>query len=599
MLNFLSTISIFGYELDWDASTAMFWLLVIQGVLILIEIAVFCTLILRSNRKNKNNDEQAQQPVQNVAQQAEPRVVVIQQPKAEEVKRELTGLTLDLGVVQREFTVGDEFNCEGLVIHAEYNTAPTTETVSYYTVVDEEPDASAQGCYVIKPDLSQAGKVTVGVRFNTVSTLYTISVEEPAPAVEEQPVETVVPAVEEEPERELVGISIDVRVVKREFVVGETFNCEGLVITANFNADPTTESIVEYSVVDEELFGRIANANEIAGCYVVTPDLSEAGIKTVTVKYENMTAYYTIAVTEPEQEEEPERTLLYITLNTDGVQKEFYAGDALNHDGLIVTAVFNTEPTEVVVDDYSVLAPDMSKEGNPTVTVVYQDRSVGYRITVNALPEEERKKREPIIIEEESAEAGTLRYDKSFQARLIQSDDDVKRWYTDLKNELLSYKKVHDRYSWKRETYKSGKVVVAKIAFRGKTMCLFLPLDPAEFAETKYQLEDVSNTPSNVETPSMYRIKNEKRIKYAIELIGIAMEKLGLPRVEHISEDFYMPYEGIVELIKKGLIKRNIKTAEEEAIFNQGKEEAAATEAQPEEPQEIAPGIFVTPKTEE
>lgn len=475
MLSFLNAISIFGYQLDWDASSAMFWLLVIQGVLILIEIAVFCTLIIRSNRKNKDKTEQEPAP-QNASQP----VVVIQQPEAKEVARELIGITLDTGVVQRTFTVGEEFNCDGLLVHAQYSAAPTLETIPNYSVVDTDPPQGTLGCFVLRPDLSVAGKYNVTVRYNDNCTVYPISVEEP------QPEETV----EEEPQEE--------------------------------------------------------------------------------------------------------RVLQYITLNTDNVQKEFTAGDALNHDGLTVTAVFNTEPTEVQVDDYSVLAPDMSKEGNPTVTVVYQDRSVGYRITVNAAPEEPH--REAQLIEEESFVGGTLRYDKSFQARFIQSDDDVKRWYTDIKNELLSFKKVHDRSSWKRETYKSGKTVVAKLAFRGKTLCLYLPLNASDYTDSKYQLEDVSNTPSNVETPSMYRIKNDKRAKYAVELIDAAMEKLELPRIERESEDYYVPYEGIVELIKKGLVKRNIKSAEDEAIFNQGKAEAAATEA---EPQEIAPGIFVTPKTEE
>ena len=34
------------------------------------------------------------------------------------------------------------------------------------------------------------------------------------------------------------------------------------------------------------------------------------------------------------------------------------------------------------------------------------------------------------------------RYNRSFAAKLIQSEDKVKRWYSELKRELLSYKKV-------------------------------------------------------------------------------------------------------------------------------------------------------------
>ena len=184
---------------------------------------------------------------------------------------------------------------------------------------------------------------------------------------------------------------------------------------------------------------------------------------------------------------------------------------------------------------------------------------------------------EPLVISEESAEAGTLRYDRSFTARLIQSEDSVKQWYTLLKNELLSYKKVRARMSWKRETFRvSGSALaeggesrtIARLSHRGKTLCLFLPLNPANYEDTKYKVE-LEDSTSYEDTPCLYRIKNEKRLRYALELIQSVMEELGVPRVEHETEDFYMPYEGVVELIEKGLVKRVVKSKEEEAIFEE------------------------------
>ena len=182
----------------------------------------------------------------------------------------------------------------------------------------------------------------------------------------------------------------------------------------------------------------------------------------------------------------------------------------------------------------------------------------------------------PVVISEESAEAGKLRYDRSFTARLIQSEDSVKQWYTLLKNELLSYKKVKPRMSWKRESFRvSGSVfadgesrTIARLSHRGKTLCLFLPLNPANYEDTKYKVE-LEDSTSYEDTPCLYRIKNEKRLRYALELIQTAMEQLNVPRVEHETEDFYMPYEGVVELIEKGLVKRVIKSKEEEAIFEE------------------------------
>ena len=144
-----------------------------------------------------------------------------------------------------------------------------------------------------------------------------------------------------------------------------------------------------------------------------------------------------------------------------------------------------------------------------------------------------------------------MRYDKSFTARLIQSDDEIKHWYTDLKNELLSYKGVKGRVSWKRETFKcGGKLVLAKLAYRGKRLCLFLPLNLSDYSEI-YHVEDASDMSCYEDTPLMVRFKNPKRVEIAKDLIAKVMEQNGIIRIPRDSVDYYVPYEGIVELIKK------------------------------------------------
>ena len=165
-------------------------------------------------------------------------------------------------------------------------------------------------------------------------------------------------------------------------------------------------------------------------------------------------------------------------------------------------------------------------------------------------------------LEEESVEAGKLFYNRSFTAKFIQSDDETKNYYVHLKNEILSYKKVHARMSWKRETFRLGRNVVARIAYRGKTLCLYLPIDPATLTDSKYIVEDVSDIALYEDTPCLYRIRVERREKYAEELIAMVMEAMGTVRTDRIFEDYYMPYEGVVQLIDKGLIKRVVKDAD-------------------------------------
>ena len=184
----------------------------------------------------------------------------------------------------------------------------------------------------------------------------------------------------------------------------------------------------------------------------------------------------------------------------------------------------------------------------------------------------------PAPAEETAAiEGGTVRYDKSFTAKLIQSDDDTKHWYTSLKNELLSWKKVRDRMSWKKEAFRFGREPVVTMTFRGKTLCLLFPLDPKDYADTKYKVEDVSDLSSAADTPCLYRIKNDRRAKFAKDLIAAVMEKLGGERIERDSVDYYLPYEGVVELIEKGLIKRQFVSGS----FVGGSEEVAVAAAAP------------------
>ncbi|MCI8612257.1 MAG: hypothetical protein HFE48_00960 [Clostridia bacterium] len=150
-----------------------------------------------------------------------------------------------------------------------------------------------------------------------------------------------------------------------------------------------------------------------------------------------------------------------------------------------------------------------------------------------------------------------MRYDRSFTAKLIQLKDENKEWYSMLKNELLSYKKVRDRMSWKRETFRMGKMSVARFVIRGKTLCLMLAVEPAGYTGTKFTVEDVSNVASTADTPTLYRIKSARRAKYAKEMIAGLMKEIGVMKDEtYHAQDFYMPYDGTVGLMQRGLVKR-------------------------------------------
>ena len=144
---------------------------------------------------------------------------------------------------------------------------------------------------------------------------------------------------------------------------------------------------------------------------------------------------------------------------------------------------------------------------------------------------------------------------------MIQSSDKTKLWYSDIKNELLSYKKVHSRTSGKHETFTCGRKTVARLIFRGKTLCLLLSLSVADYA-TRYPVEDANKfSGANTETPLMLRLKNSKCAKSVKPLIAEVMKQTGTePLTKYSPVDYCVPYEENEALIEKGLIKRIDKT---------------------------------------
>ncbi len=117
--------------------------------------------------------------------------------------------------------------------------------------------------------------------------------------------------------------------------------------------------------------------------------------------------------------------------------------------------------------------------------------------------------------------------------------------------------KVTERISWKHETLRSGRKLLVKLAVRGKTLYTYFALNPAEFEDSKYKIKDVSDVASKAATPVLYKIKNDRRCKYAKELIAKIMEENGLAAGEEQNVDYAAkyPYEELEPLIERKLVK--------------------------------------------
>ena len=150
-----------------------------------------------------------------------------------------------------------------------------------------------------------------------------------------------------------------------------------------------------------------------------------------------------------------------------------------------------------------------------------------------------------------------IRYDKSQTAKLMQADKEVKDYYDIIKNELLSYKGVRCRLSWKHEAFYKGRACVAKLKVRGKHLRLLLPLDPNDYVDTKYKVKDLSDKKAHADTPCGYAIKNDRRSVYAKDLIATVMQANGAEKheTEFVKYSIDFPYDTTEHLIRRKLIK--------------------------------------------
>lgn len=88
----------------------------------------------------------------------------------------------------------------------------------------------------------------------------------------------------------------------------------------------------------------------------------------------------------------------------------------------------------------------------------------------------------------------------------------------------------------------------------GKTLSLYLALDPAPFENSKYRFEDVSDKKSYAATPMRLRITSERAVRHAKELFRMLAQKLEISEVGCMYTDFHYPYRTDEELIANGLI---------------------------------------------
>ena len=216
------------------------------------------------------------------------------------------------------------------------------------------------------------------------------------------------------------------------------------------------------------------------------------------------------------------------------------------------------EPVEEPVVEEPVVEEPVEEpvEEAPVEVESAADAPVEEELAATALPMFDESGNELV-----DAETGlVIRLKRSFTAKMKQSDEKVKSYYSDIKNELTSYKKINSNVSWHGDRFNYGRDTVAKININGKTLCFYVALDPndPELKPTVYHQKDVGDQKAYESTPFMVKIKSDAAVKKALRLVGVLADKLGADKADNFKAVDYVEefaYQSTKQLYEEGYIK--------------------------------------------
>lgn len=146
---------------------------------------------------------------------------------------------------------------------------------------------------------------------------------------------------------------------------------------------------------------------------------------------------------------------------------------------------------------------------------------------------------------------------KSYKAKVCLASDEARNRYNQIKNYVMSYKKVNCRTSKQYESYNLGRNKLFLLVVKNKNVIIYFNLDPSN-TEDKYHIQNVSNTKKYESYPSKFIVKSDRGVKFAIELINKQLTSINAIKNDKYEEKDYLvdyPKSTIDQLKSQGEIK--------------------------------------------
>ena len=107
----------------------------------------------------------------------------------------------------------------------------------------------------------------------------------------------------------------------------------------------------------------------------------------------------------------------------------------------------------------------------------------------------------------------------SFAKRLSTSEKVVKEAYNEVKSELLSYG-LKSRVSLSGDTFRLHTVEYAKIVVAGKSLKMYLALNPKDYKNSTIPFSNASKMSAHKATPFVFKVKSGLSVRRAKQLIA-------------------------------------------------------------------------------
>lgn len=125
---------------------------------------------------------------------------------------------------------------------------------------------------------------------------------------------------------------------------------------------------------------------------------------------------------------------------------------------------------------------------------------------------------------------------KTFEEKLSSANDVLLYRYKEIKDLLIQIANIRVLRGKKFETYKVRRIPIVKIAIKGKTLNVYLGLNPSKYRNTKYIFTDVSNKTDFQFYQMRIKISSNRILRWTKELILDIIKNNALTYVDNHNE---------------------------------------------------------------